>query len=94
MYERSVDNMIIYTDSNVGLFGTQMTPAHTHAATTDFANILDDLARGNIPCNTGKPFPVNWKTENNNVDENDLPWFTRTNYQQMPSYGFVNPWKE
>lgn len=92
MYERSVNiNMIIYTDSNVSLFGTQMTPAHTHAAVTDFANILDDLACGNIPCNTGRPFPVNWKTENN---DNDLPpWFKRTDYQQMPPGGFVNPWR-
>lgn len=83
--------MIIYTDSNVAMFGnegTQLTPAHTYATTSNFANILDDLAKGNIPCGTGQPFPVNWKTETNN---NNPPWINRTNYPQTPPGGFVNP---
>lgn len=86
--------MIIYTDSNTGVFGTQITPAHTHAATTDFSNILDDLANGNIPCGTGQPFPVNWKTDGDNIDPdaNRPPWVERTVYQQQQPPGFFNPW--
>ena len=30
--------MIIYTDSNSEFIGTNLTPAHTYAATTDFIN--------------------------------------------------------
>ena len=86
--------MIIYTDSQTSVFGTQITPAHTHAATTDFSNILDDLANGNIPCGTGEPFPVNWSTDQPNVqDANRPPWVDRTVYeQQSQPPGFFNPW--
>lgn len=64
--------MIIYTDSTSEFIGTSLTPAHTYAAMTDFSNILDDLARGNIPCGTGEPFPVNWDNKSN---DNQVPWF-------------------
>lgn len=87
--------MIIYTDSDAMVFGdgggcSEITPAHHYLLTTDFSIILDELANGNIPCGTGKPFPVNWK--NDSADDNLAPpWIERTNYQRPPVNGFVNP---
>ena len=64
--------MMLFIDDNSSLFGqdgVELTPALTHFATTDFAAILDDLVKGNIPTNTGQPFNVNWKqpTESDRV---------------------------
>lgn len=86
--------MIIYTDQKTGLFGgIEMTPAHVYAATTDFSVILDDIASGKLPCNTGKPFPVVWKTES---DDNTPQFNTSSipnsnNYRNNNPY-FDNPW--
>lgn len=86
---KGVFTMIIYTDSNSEFIGTNLTPAHTHAATTDFANILDDLSKGNIPCGTGQPFPVNWENDSK-TDPNQPPWIDGSqpiNWSTNP-----NPW--
>ena len=73
---------IIYTDQlasgNGGPINT--TPAAIYAGVRDFATILDNIASGEIPSNTGQPFPVNW-----NDKGKDLPWF-----EGGPSN--TNPW--
>lgn len=75
---------IIYTDNVVGENGLPLntTPAATYA-TTELATILDRIADGSIPCNTGQPYPVNWKTS----PEQNTPWDTGG-----PSSS--NPWKQ
>jgi len=60
--ERSVDNMDIFV-KNVGIdlydeYGNEMTPYHRLMDTNDFSRILEDIEKGYIPTNTGKPFPV------------------------------------
>ena len=64
--------MIIETQSTDEMvFGEQPTPAHYYTGTANLADILDDMARGNIPVNTGQPFPVIWKGD---MDPNTPPW--------------------
>jgi hypothetical protein len=86
--------MIIYTDNST-MFGAALTPAHTYAATSDFSNILHDIERGLIPTNTQQPFPVVWENEGKPDPYDDTPpWISNTNYPDVPSDGFVNPWKK
>lgn len=74
---------IIYTDTLVGSDGLPLNTTYAATyATTDFSNILDAIARGDIQCGTGQIQPVNWKS---NPDD-DLPWDT-----DGPSSS--NPWK-
>ncbi len=80
--------MIIYTDQVANMFGTELTPAHTYAMISDFSKILDAISRCDIPTGTGEPFPVNWKTEED--DANRPPWLSNTNYISNP--GFINPY--
>ena len=62
--------MIIFTDEAANIFGgIAPSPAITHVS-RDFASILDEIARGNIPCGTGQPFDVNYKAPNPNAN----PW--------------------
>lgn len=58
--------MIIYTDninSNMVNGSSEMTPAHVYSAVRDFATILDDIGKGDLPVNTHLPFPVNWENK-------------------------------
>lgn len=82
--------MTIYVQSSNELsFGEPATPAHYYTGTTNFANILDDMVKGNIPINTGTPFPVVWKSDN--IDPNGAPW----DPPSIPVYGDGdNPWRK
>ena len=74
---------IIYTDNICGNDGVPLNTTYAAVyATTDFNNILDAIARGDIVCGTGQPLPVNW-----NEDPNaDLPW-------EVDGPKSSNPWK-
>lgn len=71
--------MVIYTEGNsIALELDKMTPAQRFIGVTDFDQILREIDCGNIPTNTGEPFPVNWKEDEN---------------QDPPAYGGpFNPW--
>ena len=88
--------MIYYCDSNDELdiskmekYGcTEMSPALRYAGTHSFEDILNDINRGDIPTNSGEPFPVIWKNDNNmNLlnEESSVPNFAGSNT------GFINP---
>lgn len=82
--------MILYTDkgimpTNPNGTAVEMTPAHTYAMTNDFSKILDGLARGEIPCGSGRPFNVNWANDNDKSVQ--LPW-----YDDRYTEPFINPW--
>ena len=73
--------MIIYRNDSVlqSANGSlvEMTPAHRFVG-VEFDTILREIDCGNIPTNTGEPFPVNWEDDNS------------TDYQNN---GDFNPWK-
>lgn len=80
--------MILYADKEIMPMDangvtTEMTPAHTYAMTNDFSKILDGLVNGEIPCGSGRPFDVNWNSDNSN----QLPW-----YDGRSTEPFINPW--
>ena len=62
---------IIYTDTACGSDGIPLntSPAATYA-TTDLSTILDLIEKGEIPCGTGVPIDVNWKSDQ------EVPWET------------------
>lgn len=62
---------IIYTDNPIGANGLPIntTPGATYIK-TDLASILDCIARGEIQCGTGQPYPVDWNTS----PDEQLPW--------------------
>ncbi len=62
---------IIYTDTLVGSDGNLVdnTPAAKYASST-VASILDAIARGEIECNTGRPYPINTQTS----PQEEPPW--------------------
>lgn len=72
--------MIIYTNAEVGMFEGEMTPAQKYVSVTDFAQILNEIANGNIPTNSGVPFTCVWKET-----EDESSWLQMNN----PNY---NPW--
>ena len=62
--------MIVFTTGQ----RREMTPAHAYAATNDFALILDEITKGNLPVGTGKPFPVNFDDEKETPKSFSSPW--------------------
>jgi len=78
MYVNQLDSAVTPADN---------TPAGIYVGVTDFAQILDCIASGEIPTGTGQPLPVNW-----NPDPNNLPWYTGNGTQPM-AYN-PNPWAE
>lgn len=57
--------MIIYTD---GVLGSKpITPAHRYVWQHDFAKIIEDIDKGEVPCGSGQPFQVEFE------DPNDAP---------------------
>lgn len=64
--------MIIYTDNIIGENGLPIntTPAATYLM-TDIGSILDRIKDGTIQCGTGKPYPINWVTDN----QPEPPWY-------------------
>ena len=66
--------MIIETqNSDEMVFGEQPTPSQDYTRTSTLSYTLDYMARGNIPINTGQPFPVIWKGD---MDPNSPPFQT------------------
>lgn len=55
MRERRIQ-MIIYSDGALGM--KPITPAHRYVFQHDFTKILEDIDKGEIPCGSGQPFPV------------------------------------
>lgn len=87
--------MILYTDNASSVFGGigQLTPAHTHVATTNFSNILDDISMGHIPCGSGQPFPVEWTNDTETFDNMNPPWCDPvSNTPVQISVNNRNPW--
>ena len=72
---------IIYTNNLIGDNGKPIntTPAGKYAI-TDLAVILDCIARGEIICGTGQPYPVEWK------EEDTLPW--SDDQRQVPPHNY------
>jgi hypothetical protein len=58
--------MDIYISSNGLSQKHEWTPMHAYAATKDFATILNDIQKGELPVGTNKPFPVNFAEEEEN----------------------------
>lgn len=84
--------MNIYT-SGANPFNTpNVTPAHVYAGTSDFADILADMEKGNLPVGTRQPFPVNFENEDGLV-ASPSPWTTHnsTMLDDPPSRHVVGP---
>lgn len=72
---------IIYADQMSGDgVDINMSPATIYSGVINFATILDNIANGEIPVASGRPFPVNWKSS-----DDDMPW-----YPDKPN---TNPWQ-
>lgn len=56
--------MILYSDGPLG--SKPITPAHRYVFQSDFGKILEDIERGEIPCGSGKPFPVEFERPEDN----------------------------
>lgn len=54
--------MVLYVNQNQQF--NNLTPAQRYAIENDFSHILNDISLGNLPTNTGVPFPVEWKEDN------------------------------
>ena len=68
--------MDIYVSGNAQKH--EMTPMHAYKGTPDFSVILKDMERGLLPVGTGKPFPVVFQ------DDDD----------QMTNQPAVSPWSQ
>lgn len=64
--------MIIYTDGEIG--SKPITPAHRYSYQNDFAKILEDIERGEIPCGSGRPFPVQWANAEDAPSDGNQSW--------------------
>lgn len=70
---------IIYSDAIVDENGALInnTPAGKYAI-ADIGTILDCISRGEIVCGTGRPYPVNWNSDNDGLpwtnSVSDIPW--------------------
>ena len=53
---KGVIDMLLYSD---GVLGSKpITPAHRYVYQSDWAKILEDIDKGEVPCGSGQPFPV------------------------------------
>lgn len=71
---------IIYTNNLIGDNGEPIntTPAGKYAITS-LDKILDCIARGEIICGTGQPYPINWNDKKNDNppwvnSASEVPW--------------------
>lgn len=63
--------MYIYTNGQT----TMQTPAHVYNGTQDFVKILEDMKKGEFPVGTGQPFPVNFDSEEQQLNPDaSSPW--------------------
>lgn len=74
-------------DELICIPGIEMSPAMAYSAENDLSHILDDIAKGDLPCGSGEPFPVNWDLtqKGENTEHTSPPWRATEN-------GFYNPW--
>ena len=57
-----------------------MTPAHKYSYQTDFEEILNDIAKGVIPCGSGQVFPVECNDPNDHLMKRNPGWENTTVY--------------
>ena len=50
------------------------TPAHVYVYQSDFIKILEDIARGDIPCGSGHPFPVEFENPDEDISRMNAGW--------------------
>jgi hypothetical protein len=70
----------------------EQTPFHVYQGTSDFATILNDMRKGELPVGTGKPFPVNFQEEDNPINPMS-PWSQNytTNTYEPPRSDIIGP---
>lgn len=68
---------------------TEMSPALNYVAVDSMEDILNEIARGVIPTNTGEPFPVVWKNDNNYNINSGYTSPEKPNF--AGNSGFINP---
>ena len=78
---------------NRNIQSCEQTPAHVYHGTSDFATILNDIRDGHLPTGTGKPFPVNFQSDNQNAVNPASPWTKNqgTTFVEPPSSEIIGP---
>lgn len=56
------------------LAGRACTPAHRYVFEGDFSKILEDIDRGEIPCGSGQPFPVEFNNPEDDISKMNVGW--------------------
>lgn len=56
------------------LAGRPCTPAHRYVYQSDFSKILEDIAKGEIPCGSGQPFPVEFANPDDDISKMNSGW--------------------
>lgn len=56
------------------LAGRVCTPAHRYVYQSDFAKILEDIDKGEIPCGSGQPFPVEFANPEDDISRMNSGW--------------------
>lgn len=56
------------------LAGRACTPAHRYVFQGDFAKILEDIEKGEIPCGSGQPFPVEFDNPEDDISKMNVGW--------------------
>lgn len=72
----------------------EMTPYHVYKGTSDFASVLNDMMEGKLPVGTGKPFPVNFQSEEEDAVVNPMsPWtmMCTNNISEPKPYEIIGP---
>ena len=60
------------------LAGRPCTPAHRYVYQSDFSKILEDIDKGEIPCGSGQPFPVEFADPNDDISKMNSGWGNST----------------
>ena len=69
---KGVIDMLLYSD---GVLGSKpITPAHRYVYQSEWAKILEDIEKGEVPCGSGQPFPVEWADPKDAPSERDANW--------------------
>lgn len=64
--------MLIVQD---GILGQRVcTPAHRYVYQGDFGKILEDIEKGEIPCGSGQPFPVEFANPEDDISGMNQGW--------------------
>lgn len=54
--------------------GRACTPAHMYVYEGDFSKILEDIEKGQIPCGSGQPFPVEFTNPEDDISKMNSGW--------------------